>query len=247
MSEKTAKLSPPWRQPVLVLLGVVICLGMLRLGVWQLDRADQKQAIVDERQERADATIIDLIDLPELTATQNRFRPVRVTGKYLPNKTIYLDNQTFKQQVGYQILTPMQLDGSERLILIARGWIETGPNRNRLPDLITPVDTLTITGRLNTPIGPPPLWNDEYPVHSGARWQYLDLIMAQTQIGQELYPLVLELSPEFDGDRYLKRAWQGIDDREVNKHKAYAFQWFAMSLAFFIACVFLLRASNKKS
>jgi len=39
--------------PILLILAVVIILAMLRLAVWQLDRAEQKQATLDQVISRA--------------------------------------------------------------------------------------------------------------------------------------------------------------------------------------------------
>ena len=235
-----------WRLPVLLVLAIVLVLAMLRLGVWQLDRAAQKQNVLDKSLALSRQAAVDLGLLTKLSDEQ-RFLPVTAKGQYLKEQTLYLDNQVFNRQVGYQIITPFKLEGSNKLILVARGWIAVGPSRERLPAIETPAGLLTIKGRLNLPVPPPPLWNDDYAASDGARWQYIDLDDIAQRYQQALQPLVLELHPTYVGDQALLRAWDLINDEWVAKHKAYAFQWFSMAAAFFIACLVLLLRERRKN
>ena len=57
-------------------------LGMLRLGVWQLDRADQKRDIADQldvRSKQAAVPIIEVVDSSD--ADSLRFRKVLLKGR----------------------------------------------------------------------------------------------------------------------------------------------------------------------
>ena len=233
-----------WLLPVLLVVALLIIAAMLRLAIWQLDRADEKQSILDRRLSLSLNTPIDLTDLETLDAKQ-RFLPVFARGRFLVSETLYLDNQVFNQQVGYQVITPFKIQSSDKLILVARGWVAAGSSRDSFPSIETTRDSIEIVGRLNLPAGPPPLWDEKYAVNEGARWQYLDMPAVDVRYREDLHSLVLELHPEYEGDKGLRRAWDQIDDRWVAKHKAYAFQWFSMAAAFFVACLVLIIRRRK--
>jgi len=238
------------KKPILLIIAILICLSMLRLAVWQLDRAEQKQTILDQLQIRASAVPVDLnrllSELEPLAAENDRFRNVVATGTFNAENSILVDNKVLAGQIGYELYTPLKLSDGDNWVLVDRGWIEAGETRQELPEFITGEGLLTLTGRLNLPPAQPPLWDDKYPVATGKVWQYLPINEYATQMRMNLLPLVLELAPdqEAEVESALQQRWSKIDDQWVAKHKGYAFQWFAMAAAFFIACLVLLIRSK---
>ena len=231
--------------------GLLICLAMLRLGVWQLDRAEQKRVMLEQMVSRA---AIPPVDLPSLLhRLQQRdyqelqFRQVDTVGQYAPEKSIYIDNKVHASEVGYHLYTPLQLGGSDQWLLVKRGWIQATSSRAVLPVFRTPSGTLRLRGRLIAPPGPPPLWDADYAVADGATWQYLPIGDFAVQMQLKVLPLVLELAPgenTIDEPELIHDQLQ-IDDQWVSRHQAYAFQWFALAVAFFIACLILVFRSLK--
>lgn len=235
----------PYLLPIMLIVGVVVILAMLRLGVWQLDRAQQKQTLLDQVQQRADSEAKPLTQLHAGTAlsgwqTEFRFQPVKMTGQYHAHSTILIENQVLNKQVGYLVITPFEVQGLEQWVMVARGWVNAGATREERPNVSTPEGNVTIEGRLNAPPAQPPLWNSDYAVNQGEVWQYLPIDLYAKQIQQPVLPLMVELAPENAGTQGLHTYWQAINDQGVAKHNGYAFQWFAMALAFFVACLVLL-------
>lgn len=258
MNEQTNKKSPAWKRPLLLVLGLIIILLMLRLGVWQLSRAEEKRATLTE--------LVQQSELPALTAaklfsgpesdSKNKFRKVKLKGVFRNDATIFVDNQVVNGQVGYQVVTPFIISDLAKPILIARGFIGVGKSRDILPSVPKILDTVEIEGRLNAPFAKPPLWDDDYPVFDGSRWQYLPISELSQQLHLDLFPLMVELATinnasnvenSLTMDDVLIRKWPAINDQWVAKHQGYAFQWFAMALAFFIACLILLLKSKKQT
>jgi surfeit locus 1 family protein len=228
--------------PILLSLGVIIVLVMLRLAVWQLDRASEKQRLLDQRLIRSSQTEVQIAVLSDELNTPDKVRFVNVVvdGHYLPSGTIFIDNQVFAGQVGYQVYSPFQSDALDSVILVNRGWISVGRSRQDLPEISLPEGAIRLVGRLNLPPQQPPLWNQKYPVNQGAVWAYLPIEQYSRHFQIKAVPIVLELAPAEPHDPQLKRAWGQINDQWVAKHQGYAFQWFAMALAFSIACSVLL-------
>jgi surfeit locus 1 family protein len=238
-------------RPLLLIAALVICLGMIRLGIWQLDRAAEKQEILSEVLDRAALPPISIVELTELdlALSDQRFRNVTVSGRYLPDKSLYLDNQVSDSKVGYRIFTPFEVTGTEKAVLIDRGWIAVGDSRSIKPQFMTPTGGLILQGRINNPPEKPPLWDDSYPVASDDVWQYLPLEQVAQTLQLELVPMVVELPP-VSGEpmaEQFKRQWQTIDDRWVATHHGYAFQWFAMAFVFFAMCMVMFVRSIRTS
>ena len=231
------------KYPLLLILAIILILGMLRLAVWQLERAEYKQANLDLMLSRSKLASQDLRNmLNDLSVENGRYRNVSVIGHYMPAKSIYIDNQVVQGQVGYLVFTPFNLRDSDHTVMVNRGWLSVGDSREELPLFETNKHEQTLHGRLNTPPEKPPLWNDTYAVAQGKVWAYLPLSQYEAEMQLKMLPLVVELSPienSKKGSKF-KIFWQPIGDQWVAKHKGYAFQWLMMAIAFFIACCVLL-------
>ena len=245
-------MSKYFKKPLLMLIGLLICLGMLRLGVLQLDRADEKQTLLDQVLERAQQPAVNLssiaTELNSADTQSSRFKRVMATGRYAPNHSIYIDNRVLNSNVGYAVLTPLKIDNSPWWIMVDRGWLSAGLSREKRPDFITSPKMQQLIGRLNLLPQKPPLWDEDYPVANGALWQYFSIAEYSAQTQLQILPLVLELAPESTSevDPNLIRSWAKIDDQWVARHHAYAVQWFAMAAAFLIACIVLIIRTNTK-
>ena len=237
-----------------MILGVIVCLAMLRLGVWQLDRAEQKQVLLNQVKERTQSPAVDLCQLIQQSDGElfsfNRFRKVVAEGRYYPENSIYIDNQVVNSKVGYSLLTPFKLESCDAWVMVDRGWLAAGLSRETLPKFETTATKHRLHGRMNFPTEKPPLWSDDYPVADGQVWQYLPIDDYAQQMKLKVLPLVLELAPDYEHEteQTLVRQWAKIDDQWVAKHQGYAFQWFAMAVAFLVACfVLIIRIFRKPS
>jgi len=247
MSDEILTVVPVWRKPVLCIIALAIVLGMLRLGFWQLDRAEQKRDIVNQRESRSQQALVPLQSIEiGIKSSDLRFRNVSLIGRYLNNNDIFIDNQVVDGQVGYQVFTPFKLSNSGLIVLIARGWVSVGESREVLPKIETNSNQLILQGRLNNAPAKPPLWDEEYSVSQGAVWQYLPISKVADVLEAQVFPLVVELAPDASDSKTLIRKWPKIDDQWVAIHQGYAFQWFAMAVVFFVACLVLLVRSTRR-
>ena len=65
---------------------------------------------------------------------------------------LYLDNRQMDGRVGFFHVMPLRLDGSERVVLVQRGWAPRDfQDRTRVPDVLTPQGPVRIEGRLAPP------------------------------------------------------------------------------------------------
>jgi surfeit locus 1 family protein len=198
----------------------------LRLGLWQLSRADQKQAM----QARMDQQSVlpplgnDALATTKVDASADLLhRRIRLQGRWLGEHTVFLDNRQMAGKPGFYVLTPLQLIPSGLTVVIQRGWVQRNfSDRNALPAVPAPGGEVQIEGR----IAPAPGKLYEFDgTQQGKIRQNLDLARFKAEVGLPLAALtVTQSGPPADG---LLRDWPAID-YGVEKHLGYAFQWFAL-------------------
>jgi len=196
-----------------------------RLGLWQLDRAEQKNRLQADLDQRGDLPPLTLAALASTAdeAEGQVHRQAVVEGRWLPDHTVHLDNRQMDGRVGFFVLTPLQLpDGTA--LLVQRGFRPRDfIDRTRLSPVPTPEGAVTLTGRLAR--SPSRLYEFEAAA-SGPIRQNLDIQAYAAETGLPLRPVsLLQLSPSADDG--LSRDWPR-PAADVHKHYGYAFQWFAL-------------------
>lgn len=104
--------------------------GLLSLGFWQLERADEKRAIEAEII-AAQSDSAEFVQVSELT--DKEYYQVILKGHYDNNKQFIYDNQIVNSNTGYFVLTPFVLE-NKTAILVNRGFVPWRGNREKLAD-----------------------------------------------------------------------------------------------------------------
>jgi surfeit locus 1 family protein len=199
-----------------------------RLGVWQLDRAAQKnqaQATLDARMALPALLPAELAREAQAAAAQHH-RAVRLEGQWLAERTVYLENRQMNGRPGFFAVTPLRLDDGSA-VLVQRGWLPRDPmDRTRIVAAPPAPGRVVILGR----IAPAPGRLYEFEaVASGPIRQNLIIDAYARETGLPLRPLTVVQEdgqpPPGDG---LRRQWPR-PAADVHKHYGYAFQWFALS------------------
>ena len=107
-----------------VVAGIVLtAMGLIRLGIWQLDRASEKmalQAAMQQEQQKEAINIEDIIITRDGTIPNLH---VTLAGEYINDKSFLLVPQSYNGQLGFGVITPFRLQNSNRIVLVDRGWI----------------------------------------------------------------------------------------------------------------------------
>lgn len=214
---------------------LLVALG-IALGNWQTRRADEKTAVQQKLTERSAGEPLRIGAEP-LAPEAVEFRTVSVTGEFVPDWPVFLDNRPQDGKVGFYLLMPLRIAGSNQHVLVARGWLPRyTAEHDRLPAFDTPSGTVTVTGTARTSMGKVMQLGDPTPVARRAILQNIELAQFSAASGMALQPFFIEqLSPAAQGDT-MARAWPA-PALGVDKHKGYAFQWYAlalMALLFFV-------------
>ena len=225
------------RAIVPTLAALVLVFVTVSLGNWQLRRADEKRALAAQREAAEQTAPMQLaggaLAAPEAAALAGR--RVVARGRFLPEWTVFVDNRLHGGIAGFHVLEPLRITGSDRHLLVLRGWVARDPrDRNRLPPLDTPAGEVEIEGvaqadltrQLELGRSPPPGPADRL-------WQNADLAGFERWSGLAMQPLVVrETAPPRGAagahDDGLVRDWPSPGN-DVQRHVAYAVQWYAMA------------------
>lgn len=208
----------------------------LVLGFWQLDRAEQKRQMQERAEARTTLPPVEINSTP-LDRTQMEYRSAVATGSYLEPYQTLVDNKVYRGRAGFHVLTPLVLAGSEVAILVNRGWAPWGADRQSIPRIAVEQGVQEVRGRLIRP-SQHAISFEAYGVPADqAVWQNIDLVRFQQWSGLTVHGLILRLSPDQPDPAALIRDWPVYTDLWIERHRAYAFQWFAM--AFVLVCIFL--------
>jgi surfeit locus 1 family protein len=217
------KFRPAW-WAVLVVLALSAL--MISLGIWQLRRGFDKQALLDRYLQAAQQPA-QHIDSGKV-AYAGQIERVYVKGRFDTSRQLLLDNQSHDGQPGYHVWTPfVQDDGST--VVIDRGWIPQpaagDAQRLAVDDAVREVHgywrSLPEPGlRLEADNCATRPWprTVQYPTAADLHCLY-----------GEFVPAGLLLMDADAPDGYV-RDWHAAPELQPVKHYGYAAQWFAFTL-----------------
>jgi surfeit locus 1 family protein len=211
---------------------VVGVVATILLGNWQTGRAQHK-ADLQLQIDQANRQPPIRLDPHLVNADSVSHLHVEAQGRFADQFTIFLDNRVRGGVAGYEVITPLILTGN-KAVVIDRGWVATSPDRSHLPAVKTPTELVVVTG-----VALPPVTRFlelSRDTVSGQVWQNFDLPRYVQHTRLDLLPVVIQLQSELpDGlDRHWSRPDLGID-----QHRAYALQWYSMSVAIVLLYFFL--------
>jgi surfeit locus 1 family protein len=213
---------------LLALAGLAL---FVALGRWQLDRAEEKRALLDAFARGGDR----VLELPSGLSPVDRYQRLRARGRYDPARQFLLDNMTRDGQAGFRVLTPLALEDG-RVLLVDRGFVPGSGDRSRLPDIAVQDTPREVAGRADSL--PRPGIELEAPPATG--WPRIVSFPRIEEIGDALgrrvFPQVLLLDAD-QPDGYA-RAWTPAT-AGPDRHVGYAVQWFGFAAVTAILWVLL--------
>lgn len=225
--------------PSIAALAVIVL--TCSLGNWQTRRAAEKLEMQAAR-DRAAALPLLALD-PRSLAEPGRLIGQRVSaeGRFLELHSVFVDNRTYRGQAGFHVLTPFQVEGLAP-VLVLRGWVPQDPAaRTRLPVLTEPAGAVRIEATVQHDLDQVLELGRAVPPRPDERlWQNASVAKVATWSGLGLAPILLRQTAEEPLGRHagtaapssavtLVRDWPS-PGAGVEKHRAYAFQWYSMAV-----------------
>jgi surfeit locus 1 family protein len=240
--------SPRWWA---ILLTLAVACTMLSLGLWQLRRADEKIAMQAAAELARTADAVPVGSIENVTDAAGKYSRVSVDGQYDGEHQLLWDNRTRDGQVGYEVITPVQLSDGQ-LALVNRGWVPLGVSRSVLPDVSLPAVYASTTVQLQGFFTRPSqgfMSGDALETTTG--WprvlQFFDYDAISAALGKPVVAGIVQLqeqSKPVAREELYAANWQPAAAGPL-KHYSYAFQWFAMALA--VILLFLFVNSRKQT
>ena len=215
----------------------------VRLGIWQLHRADFKESLL---RRYAAAVTAPLQDFAAVAANPpaDSFPRVHVRGHYLVDRLYLLDNPRHDELGGVEVFAPLQIGDQQRLLLVDLGFLP-GNGNGKTPQLPPLSDEAVDLHGLYVPPPPTGFEMGGDALARQTRWPKDSIYLAPTQVardlGRPLYPRVLALDADA-ASIYVRRHTLDLTMPPI-RHRAYAFQWFSFALA---AVVILLVLHRKR-
>lgn len=220
---------------VAVGLTVVVFSLLVKLGFWQLERGQEKQALEQAILARADSAYQTLGEVLE----ENDWREGSVLGKKVEANVvpqafpvILLDNQTHQGNVGYLAFQIVSMsDESGTYALLELGFVEGIADRSVLPTVTTLEVSTFVSGRLYRKSANP-LSSELMPeVGDAIRVQNLNIAQLNQLLNIELMPAVLQ--PDNLKNWPYDFPWNPLPLNSA-KHFGYSIQWFLMAGVFLL-------------
>lgn len=209
---------------------LAVALGV-ELGRWQTRRGDEKQAIETMLSAREAMPPLQ-IDGTAPNIGDIEFRHVVLHGRFDAGWPLYLENMPYQGQAGFYLLMPMQLEGSNRHVLVARGWLPRDPqDRTKLPQIATPPGTVTVEGRIMRRLPRVLQLGQSASLQPGAIVQNIQVADVAAATKVPMLPFIVEQTGGTDD--HLVRDWPRPSSG-IERHRGYAVQWYGLALAAFL-------------
>ncbi|MCH8621358.1 SURF1 family protein [Undibacterium sp. TS12] len=217
------------------LIPFIASLLLVSLGValaqWQTRRAEEKEIIAAQLAERMHLPVQQL--KPDSAAGEIKaFRKLKVRGQFIAEWPLYLDNRPLQGRAGLYVLMPFKLEGSNKYVLVARGWQpRDAHDRLHVTAISAAAGEVMLEGLVRDKLDRVMQLGQPETVKPGSLLQNLDIDMLIKQTGWDFYPFVLEQTSAADDG--LSRDWP-LPSAGADKHRGYAFQWYALAVMAFL-------------
>lgn len=224
------RFTPSW---ITVSLATLFFLLFLRLGFWQIHRADEKTKMISAQTTQEHLKPVPWSPNQKLPLQYER---IKLEGNYL-SQVFLLDNQHHQHQFGYDVLTPLELANGS-VIVVDRGWIPGDTTRRIFPNIQIPKELIQLQGSVYFPsknqwvLGPVL----EEKENKTIILERLDEQLISQLLQKVVYPFIIRLDKQ-DTHGFV-REWVTVS-MPPQRHLAYALQWFAMAVVILIIFVAL--------
>ena len=210
----------------------------ISLGLWQIERANEKKVIISNYDKLLVSTPIALQKEQPL----ENWQPIETVGAY-QDLVIYEDNAINSGKAGFKIYHLFQ-NGDGTFIFVHRGFIERNLIKNNLPRIDTPVGKKNIKGTT--------LFKQNNTFVKNIEESDIRIIQEfNTSVLIERFPILK--------DRYLHPFLFNLDVRDADKyqpiekpvnmtaskHIGYAIQWFGLCAALIILTIYAYRRKGE--
>lgn len=230
--------SPKWVAAHLIV--VVVAATFVALGMWQLDRLQERRGMNRMAAERLAMEPVPFDQIENEDPESIEFRPVTVEGRPLAGDEVLIRSQVYLGIAGYHLIVPVSYRGGTA-VLVNRGWVPLGTEVGSFDHGVDDNMNITIQGWISPtqerpPLGPTDPESGDLTIMNRVD---IDRIRAQLTSGSDLADVyIVETGEQGSGPPFPIGA-PDVDDE--GPHLGYAVQWFGFTAVLVIGYVFLAR------
>ncbi|WP_159621475.1 SURF1 family protein [Ruania rhizosphaerae] len=110
---------------LILLAGAALC---IRLGAWQLDRAqirgNQEAEVAASARENGPALpLADVLGPGEGLTQEQLGQRVEVAGEWEPDLQVFVEGRGYEGELGYYVLSALRVSEDDALLPVVRGWV----------------------------------------------------------------------------------------------------------------------------
>ena len=245
-----------WWKTLTVLLAMA---AMAALGFWQLDRLEQRRAFNLQRRAALAAPPFELTGAPlPLPPVDLRDRQAVAYGAFDYARQVSIRNHNYEGQPGVYLVTPLLISGSDKAVLVNRGWIPVGEADPATWHMFDEQQSGSQTGILQPTRRHPDGTVSEIPQDTLTGWYRLDIEAIGQTLPYQLIPVVLQLVPGNGEDQNSRSTQTGsqatIQPRRIQQdlsldegnHLSYALQWFGFAITAAVVYISVARRAETR-
>ncbi|WP_165367999.1 SURF1 family protein [Phytoactinopolyspora endophytica] len=219
--------------------GILLVLACVRLGMWQLDRDEERSErneIIEANEDAPPAQLEDVLGPDPASGTldeSEQWRHVEVTGRYDADHELLLRLRPLNGTRGFHVVTPLVTEDGTA-ILVDRGFYPSDETEPEVPS--APSGEVTVTARLRESED-----QREAGDAAGGRIRYVNVEQIADALPYPLTPAWAEAIEPIGEDLVALPA----PDVDTGPHLSYAFQWFIFAVVGVTGYVLLVRAEAK--
>lgn len=227
--------------PVLLALLVAVTALLISLGVWQLQRNDWKNGLVEERNARTEAAPLTFDDTRTRDPEAIDYYRLADGGEWDHERSFILANRARFQTKGEELVTPLLLAPDGPAVLVNRGWYPDGERDQVRAELEARSDGVAGLISVHTSTG---------RETAAGTWTGIDPTAMALDLPYEVLPWIL-----IEGDRVAATA---NPDGELpvqryaaftntTPHMEYALTWFGLAAALIAVAAVRFRPRGRDS
>jgi surfeit locus 1 family protein len=234
-----------WLATLLIVAATIV---LVRLGIWQLDRLEQRRAFNAQVESAHSQPVLDLNEEQPWNVALMEWRAVQLVGKYDFTNQVVIRNQYYAGQYGYHLMTPLLSDGTA--VLVDRGWIPA--DGNSAPEDWRKYDVsgeVKVVGQIRLGQGKPALGGmaDALPADGSKLevWNNADIEKISRQLPYPILAVYIQEKPD-SADGVPPIPFQPELELTEGPHFGYALQWFTFASILFIGYPFFIWKQEAK-
>jgi cytochrome oxidase assembly protein ShyY1 len=229
-------------------LAVLVAVAFARLGVWQLDRMEQRRSFEDLVARRLAAAPAPLEEVlgTGADAESIRYRRVTAEGTFDAANEVILYGRTLGERTGNHVLTPLILEDGTA-VAVDRGWVPLEDDEPPLRDAAPPAGTVRVAGVLFPSEVDPEAAASGEGADVRTTFAKVDLGAVSDSLPYPLAPAYLLLGSQDPRPGPLPIVAPLPDAGGGPPHLSYAIQWFTFAAIDVVGFVVLIRREARRS